>query len=65
MSAAPVIKEKYLIGMAYIFRGLFHCHQDVTRRDAGRYHAGEVFKYHLDLQATGSGLRHCMRFEHL
>lgn len=44
MSAATIIKKQYLIGMAYIFRGLFHCHQVVIQWDAGRYDAGEVVR---------------------
>lgn len=59
MSAATIIKKQYLIGMAYIFRGLFHCHQVVTQWDAGRYDAGAVVKDHLDLQPQ------CMWLEHL
>ena len=53
MTSATLTKEKHLIGVAYIFRGLVHYHHGVTRWQS----ADTVLKVlHLDLQATGSGL---------
>ena len=42
MTTATFIKEKHLIGVTYIFRGLVHCHRGTTWWRAGRHGAEEV-----------------------
>ena len=42
MTATILMKEKHLIGVAYVFRGLVHYYHGVTWWRADRHGAGEV-----------------------
>ena len=67
-----IIKEKYSVGVAYIFRGLDHYHHGATRRTpcASRHSVQEDMELelrvlHLDWQAIGSELRYWAWLEHI
>ena len=67
MTIVTLIQAKHLIGVAHIFRGLFHYHHGAKLWHTGRLGAGQVAEcLNFDLQTKGSSLRHwgcleCMR----
>ena len=57
MTMASLIKEKHLIEVTYILRGLIRYHHGVTWWRTGRHGARERAEVlYLDSQAIGSGL---------